>query len=182
MLLFFTPVGSSARVRGWPKPFPHRPSLFSQFPHFWYTQGALVCPMKTKLSHASIVARNSRSLRMNSSGSPNVDLQMNPNAAKPAAMHGKPNRAIRAVVVEVVVSLLVPVAVAAMAEAAAAFPPVPVRCSQRPARPVDSRRKSLSNHLEIVRFIAGIVSKRKRAADKRPLFPSAALFGRLVAV
>ena len=137
--------------------------------------------MKTKLSHASIVARNSRSLRMNSSGSPNVDLQMNLNAAKPVAMRGKPNRAIRAVVAEVVVSLLDPVAVAAVV-AAAAFLPVPVKCSQRPARPADSRRKSLSNHLEIVRFIAGIVSKLKRAGIKNPLFPSAALFGRLVAV
>ena len=179
------PVGSSARVRGWPKPFPHRPSRFSQFSHFWYTQGALVCPMKTKLSHASIVARNSRSLRMNNSGSPNVDLQMNPNAAKPAAMHGKPNRAIRAVVVEVVVSLPDPVAVAAAVvpvAPAAAFPPVPVRCSQRPARPADSRRKFLSNHLGIVRYIAVTVSKRRRAVAKRLLFPSAALFGRLVAV
>ncbi len=175
------PVGSSARVRGWPKPFPHRPSRFSQFSHFWYTQGALVCPMKTKLSHASIVARNSRSLRMNNSGSPNVDLQMNPNAAKPAAMHGKPNRAIRAVVVEVVVSLLDPVAVAA-AEPAAASLPVPVKCSQRPAPPADNRRKFLLNHLGIVRYIAVTVSKRRRAVGKRLLFPSAALFGRLVAV
>jgi hypothetical protein len=106
---------------------------------------------------------------MNNSGSPNVDLQMNLNAAKPVAMRGKPNRAIRAVVAEVVVSLLVPVVVAVAAVAAAAFPPVPVRCSQRPARPVDSRRKSLSNHLEIVRFIAAIVSKRKRAAAKASL-------------
>jgi hypothetical protein len=118
---------------------------------------------------------------MNNSGSPNVDLQMNPNAAKPAAMHGKPNRAIRAVVVEVVVSLLDPVAVAA-AEPAAASLPVPVKCSQRPARPADSRRKFLLNHLGIVRYIAVTVSKRRRAVGKRLLFPSAALFGRLVAV
>jgi len=116
---------------------------------------------------------------MNNSGSPNVDLQMNLNAAKPVAMRGKPNRAIRAVVAEVVVSLLVPVA---EAEAVVAFPPAPVRCSQRPARPADSQRKFHSNHLEIVRFIAGIVSKRKRAVAERSLFPSAALFGRLVAV
>lgn len=119
---------------------------------------------------------------MNNSGSPNVDLQMNPNAAKPAAMHGKPNRAIRAVVVEVVVSLLDPVAVAAAAEPAAASLPVPVKCSQRPARPADSRRKFLLNHLGIVRYIAVIVSKRRRAVGKRLFFPSAALFGRLVAV
>jgi hypothetical protein len=124
--------------------------------------------MKTKLSHASIVARNSRSLRMNNSGSPNVDLQMNPNAAKPAAMHGKPNKAIRAVVVEVVVSLLDPVVAAAVA--AVAFPPVPVKCSQRPARPADSRRKSLSNHQGIVRFIAVTVSKRRRVVAETITF------------
>jgi hypothetical protein len=108
---------------------------------------------------------------MNNSGSPNVDLQMNPNAAKPVAMRGKPNRVIRAVAAEAVVSLLVPGVVAVVV-----LPPDPVKCTLRPARRADNRRKFLSNPLEIVRYIAAIVSKRRRADAEASVFSERYIF------
>ena len=112
--------------------------------------------------YASTVARNSRSPLMNSNVSLNVDLLMNQNVAKLVATPAKPNRATAVVGAAAdPVPVVVPAAVVAVV---VDIQPVPGRCSRQPVPLAVNRRKCHLSHLEIARFIAGIVSKLRRPA------------------
>ncbi len=129
-------------------------------PHFLVIPGSILCLTRTKPLYASTVARNLRSLLMNSNVSLNVDLLMNQNVAKLVARTAKPNRVIAVVgAVADPVPLVVPAAVVVVG-----IQPVPGRCSRLPVPLAVNRRKCHLSHLEIVRFIAGIVSRLRRPA------------------
>jgi hypothetical protein len=97
---------------------------------------------------------------MNSNVSLNVDLRMNQNVAKPVATPAKPNRAIAVVGADADPAPVVVPAVAVVVD----IQPVPGRCSRQPVPLAVNRRKCHLSHLEIARFIAGTVSRRKRPA------------------
>ena len=129
-------------------------------PHFLVFPGSILCLTRTKPLYASTVARNLRSLLMNSNVSLNVDLLMNQNVAKLVARTAKPNKVIAVVgAVADPVPVVVPAAVVVVG-----FQPVPGRCSRLPVPLAVNRRKCHLSHLEIVRFIAGIVSRLRRLA------------------